>query len=62
MKFQLFSDNTSLVLVSLFPSKARFGSPDGIGGAGDIDGEDICIGDESGTLYILNCVVQIHEE
>ena len=59
--WELASDNTSLVLGSLFPSKARFGSPDGIGGSGDIDGEDICIGDESGTLYILKCVVQIHE-
>jgi WD40 repeat protein len=45
--------NDELALVHLFPARARFGSPDGIGGTGDVLGGDICIGDEAGTLYHL---------
>ena len=40
-------------LMSVFPANARFGSPDGIGGAGDLMGCRIAIGDESGSLYLL---------
>ena len=40
-------------LLSLFPAKARFGSPDGIGGKGDIIKDHIAIGDEAGSLYLI---------
>ena len=53
--WKLSSDGRLLILTALFPGKARFGSPDGIGGTGDVDGNDIAIGDEAGTLYLLNC-------
>jgi WD40 repeat protein len=43
----------AFALMSLFPAKARFGSPDGIGGAGDLMGDRIAIGDEAGSLYIV---------
>ena len=51
-------DGGRLLLKTIFPSKARFGSPDGIGGAGDVLNGELCIGDESGTLYLLNLCEQ----
>ena len=44
----------SLVLQAAFPAGARFGSPDGVGGQGDVRGSTICIGDEAGRLYCLS--------
>ena len=42
-----------LSLRAAFPSAARFGSPDGVGGCGCVTGQRLCIGDESGRLLLL---------
>ena len=40
--------------VAIFPGGARFGSPDGVGGQGDVFDNKLCIGDESGRLYCID--------
>ena len=49
------STNATLASCAAFPAGARFGSPDGVGGQGDVHCRtgDICIGDEAGRLYCL---------
>ena len=42
--------------VATFPGGARFGSPDGVGGQGDVFNSKLCIGDESGRLYCIDLV------
>lgn len=47
------SDDSEIVRppLAVFPTSARMGSPDGVGGQGNIDGRELVIGDESGRLY-----------
>ena len=55
-RWSIDADGTAaLVPCAAFPAGARFGSPDGVGGQGDVHCRtgDICIGDEAGRLYCL---------
>jgi len=53
----------ALAPCAAFPASARFGSPDGVGGQGDVHCRtgDICIGDEAGRLYCLAVDVDCEE-
>ena len=53
----------ALAPCAAFPAGARFGSPDGVGGQGDVHCRtgDICIGDEAGRLYCLAVDVDCEE-
>ena len=51
--FEVDAECFVLKNMCVFGSKGRFGSPDGIGGSGDLISNELAIGDEAGMLYLL---------